>query len=529
MVEHFDVVIVGSGAGGGTMARSLAGTNARVLLVERGDWMPQEEQNWDPVAVWRENRYRAGERWLDRRGKEFVPFMHYLVGGNTKMWGAVLYRLREEDFQEVEHADGISPAWPITYDDLAPWYDQAEEMYHVHGEAGVDPTDPVRRPFPHAAVPHEAEIEELAERLRAQGLHPAPLPLALIDPGASGGCQLCNTCNSFPCRVRRKAEADTCGVSPALDAGDVTLWTRSRVRRVLTDHSGEWATGVVVERDGEQVEVRAEVVVLSAGAVNSAALLLASADERHPDGLANSSGLVGRRYMAHRATMMESVDLRRPHDTVFQKTLAINDFYHATDKHPFPLGNIQSQGRVHPAQVSSVVPLLPTKLLEGWTRRGVEWLAMSEDLPEEDNRVTLTPSGQVRLSYRRSASPAHRLLVKEARAMMRRAGYPVVITHEFKNENTTHQCGTVVFGDDPRTSVLDPMCRAHELANLYVVDASFFPSSAAVNPGLTVVAQSLRVADHIASTHGWQRRTPVAEALASISVPASTPPGGPTS
>lgn len=499
----YDVVVVGSGAGGATVARALAGTRARVLLLERGDWMPQERQNWDPEAVWRHDRYRSGEQWLDRRGRPFQPFMHYLVGGNTKLWGSVLYRLREEDFDEVPRADGVSAAWPISYADLAPWYDLAEEMYHVHGELGADPTDPERKPFPHPPVPHEPEIAALVDRLRDQGLHPAPLPLGLIDPGAQGGCILCATCNSFPCLIRRKADADVCGVVPALD-GAVTLWTGARVRRLETSASGEQVTRVVVERRGETHQVRSRVVVLAAGAVNSAALLLGSATDRHPDGLANGSGLVGRRYMAHRATMMEAVDLRRPHDTVFQKTVALNDFYRAGERTPYPLGNIQAQGRPHPAQVRSVRPLLPSRAIRAWTRRGVDWLAMSEDLPSDDNRVTLTSSGQIRLSYHPGSSPVHGRLVKEARRVLRRAGYPVVVTHEFRNENTTHQCGTVVFGHDPRTSVLDPWCRAHQLDNLYVVDASFFPSSAAVNPGLTVIAQALRVADHLATRFGWQ-------------------------
>ena len=502
--HEYDVVVVGSGAGGGTLARALARTSARVLLLERGGWMPQERQNWDPDAVWRRDRYRSGELWLDRRGKPFQPFMHYLVGGNTKMWGSVLYRLREEDFGEVPHADGVSEAWPIDYSDLAPWYDRAEELYHVHGELGADPTDPERKPFPHPPVPHEPEVEALVGRLRDQGFHPAPLPLGLIDPGAQGGCILCATCNSFPCLIRRKADADTCGVGPALE-GDVTLWTGARVRGLHTTPGGDRVTHVSVERRGEVHEVRGRVVVLAAGAVNSAALLLGSGTERHPDGLANSSGLVGQRYMAHRATMMEAVHPRRPHDTVFQKTLAINDFYRPSERHPFPLGNIQSQGRVHPEQVKSVMPFLPAPAVRAWTRRGMEFLAMSEDLPSPENRVTLTSSGQVRLSYTAGSSPVHGLLVREARRMLRRAGYAGVVTHEFRNENTTHQCGTAVFGEDPRSSVLDPLCRTHDVDNLYVVDASFFPSSAAVNPGLTVIAQALRVADHLTTRFGWER------------------------
>ena len=145
MTVHYDIVIIGSGAGGGTVARALADTGARILVLERGEAIPQEPENWSADAVWKQLRYRTDERWVDGNGAEFRPYTHYCVGGNTKFWGSVLYRLRPEDFQAVEHVDGVSPAWPISYETLAPFYDEAERMYEVHGEAGVDPTDPPRR------------------------------------------------------------------------------------------------------------------------------------------------------------------------------------------------------------------------------------------------------------------------------------------------------------------------------------------------------------------------------------------------
>ncbi|MEZ5094979.1 MAG: GMC family oxidoreductase [Nocardioides sp.] len=503
VVDAFDVVVVGSGAGGGTLARALAGSTARVLVVERGGWLPQEKQNWDPHAVWREQRYREEELWVNRRGADFQPFMHYLVGGNTKFWGAVLYRLREEDFTEVAHTDGLSPAWPIDYPTLAPWYDAAEELYQVHGEVGSDPTDPDRKPVPQPPVPHEPPIAALVEQLRDAGVTPSYLPLALLSPGEPGGCILCNTCNSFPCLVRGKADADTVAMTPALDADNVTLWTHARVEHVETDGSGRRATGVVVRRGDELVTVRADVVVLSAGAVNSAALLLRSATDRHPHGLGNSSGLLGRRYMAHHATMMEAFHPFRVNETVFQKTVGINDFYRPGPGRPFPLGNIQSQGRAHAPIVKAAAPYVPLRLADAFVRRGVDWLAMTEDLPDPGNRVSVTRDGRIRLDYRGNSMGPHDQLVREAVRLFRGLGYWKVVTHRFKNENTTHQCGTAVFGHDSRSSVLDTFCRTHDLDNLYVVDASFFPSSAAVNPGLTVIAQSLRVADHLRSRFGW--------------------------
>jgi choline dehydrogenase-like flavoprotein len=496
---HFDVIIIGSGAGGGTMAWALAATGARILLLERGDFVPQEAENWDPEAVWKRLRYQTRERWLDEGGREFRPYTHYNVGGNTKFWGSVLYRLRREDFEEVPHVDGVSPAWPIDYDTLAPYYERAEQLYQVRGEVGSDPTEPPRGPYPYPAVPHSGGMVEIVARLRGLGLHPSPLPLGLIGPGAPGGCILCNTCNSFACRIHAKSEAEVCAVRPALTSASVTLWTNTCARRLVTNGTGTRVTGVEIEQSGVTSTVQAPIVVVSCGAVNSAALLLRSGGPAHANGLANSSGLVGRRYMAHLATMMQGFHPFRKNSTVFQKTVAINDFYLSGPGVPYPLGQIQSQGRTHGVMAQTVVPSIPLWAYNAWVERGVDWLAMSEDLPDENNRVTVTPDGQIQLFYRPNNLGAHEALVAETRRILRRLGFWLVVAHSHGARNTTHQCGTLVFGTDPQRSVLDPFCRAHDVENLFVVDASFFPSSAAVNPGLTIAAQALRVADHIIS------------------------------
>ena len=397
---HYDIIIIGTGAGGGTMAHALADTGARILLLERGDFVPQEEENWSADAVWKRLRYRTTDRWLDARGREFQPYTHYCVGGNTKFWGSVLYRLRREDFDAIEHRDGVSPAWPIDYDTLEPYYERAERLYHVHGQHGVDPTEAPRGPYPFAPIPHADGMEALVSVLRRRGLNPSPLPLGLIRPGERGGCVLCNTCNSFPCKLHAKSEADICCVRPALRRPNVELWTNALARRLITDGTGGRIQAVEVERNGEIIRVVAPLFVVSCGAVNSAALLLRSATERHPNGLANSSGLVGRRYMAHLATMMQGFHPFRLNATVFQKTVAINDFYWQGPGYPFPLGQIQSQGRTHGVMAQIVVPWIPLWAYERWVARGVDWLAMSEDLPDDDNRVTVQPDGRVRLAYR---------------------------------------------------------------------------------------------------------------------------------
>ncbi len=500
MTAHFDVIIIGSGAGGGTMAQALSTTEARILILERGDFVPQEDENWSPVAVWKHLRYRARERWLDGRGREWTPYTHYGVGGNTKFWGSVLYRLRREDFQAVPHADGISPAWPITYETLEPFYDRAERLYHVRGQAGLDPTEPARGPYPYDPVPHSEEMAAIVEKLRAQGLHPSPLPLGILRPGEPGGCILCNTCNSFACKLLAKSEADVCCVRPALRRPNVTIWTNACASRLIADASGRRVEAVEVERNGETMRVAAPLVVVACGAVNSAALLLRSASVAHPHGLANSSGMVGRRYMAHLATMMQGFHPFRVNSTVFQKTVAINDYYLRGPHADYPLGQIQSQGRTHGVMAQTAYPWIPLWPYEQWVARGVDWLAMSEDLPLLDNRVTVDPDGRIRLRYTPNNTKPHAELVRETHRILRRLGFWTVVKHSHGSRNTTHQCGTVVFGTDPRHSVLDTFCRAHDIENLFVVDASFFPSSAAVNPGLTIVAQALRVADHITAT-----------------------------
>jgi choline dehydrogenase-like flavoprotein len=347
---------------------------------------------------------------------------------------------------------------------------------------------------------------QIVEQLEQQGLHPSPLPLGLLRPGEPGGCILCDTCNSYSCRVHAKSDADVCCIRP-IASPNVTLWTNAEALTIETDGTGRKVSAVTVRRNGEVARIEASVVVAACGAVNSAALLLRSANRAHPHGLANSSGLVGRRYMAHLTTMISAWHLRKNQTRggqKFQKTVAINDFY-LPGRLPYPLGHIQSQGRIHAAMIRGGAPAEfrhkvrlahGLRLLERWTARSVEWLAMTEDLPSADNRVTLE-NGRIRLLYHPNNMRAHHQLVAETDTILRRLGFKSVRPISFATTNTTHQCGTLCFGTDPRASVLDPWCRTHDVENLFVVDASFFPSSAAVNPGLTIVAQALRVADHI--------------------------------
>ncbi|MFI1161915.1 GMC oxidoreductase [Streptomyces sioyaensis] len=428
------------------------------------------------------------------RGRTFTPGVHQYVGGSTKVYGASLPRFREEDFLAVEHWEGTSPAWPFSYTDLEPHYAVAEQWYRVHGSLGQDPTEPRRSgPYPFPALAHEPYVADLAERLRLQGLHPYALAMG-VDYGEGGACVRCRTCDGFPCLVGAKSDAETCGVRPALSEGQVRLLTGTRLVRLDTDPAGRTVVAARAERGGDVLELRAGTFVLSAGAVESAALLLRSQSAAHPHGLGNSSGLVGRGYMQHNNAALLAVDLRRPNTTRFQKTLAVNDYYRPGKGGPYPLGNIQLLGKLQAAMLKAARPRLPRPLLRTMAEHSVEWWVMSEDLPDDDNLVVLAPSGRVRVHWSPTNVRAHRELVGHARQMMRRAGYRFVAAETFGVETNSHQCGTLRAGDDPARSVLDPYCRSHAVHNLFVVDASFFPSSAAMNPALTIAAQAIRVA-----------------------------------
>jgi choline dehydrogenase-like flavoprotein len=498
MSTTYDCIIIGTGAGGGTLAYALRGSGARVLIIERGDFLPNEDENWSVRAVFDQKRYKPAEQWIDAStGKPFQPGVHYFVGGNTKVYGAALPRFRVRDFEALEHEGGTSPAWPLRYSDLEPYYNRAEAIYAVHGEPGYDPTEPPRtQPYPYPAVPNEPYVEALAADLRANGLHPFYLPMG-IDLREGGRCIRCKTCDGFPCKVDAKSDADTRCLRPALEDPNVTLWTRTYVRRLLTDATGRKVTTVEVERDGQVQQVSADRVIVACGAVNSALLLLRSADSKHPDGLANASGLVGRNYMVHNNTALTAIKPLKINPTVFQKTIAVNDYYFGGPGFPYPMGNIQMLGKLQAGMLSISQPLVPKPILDGMANRSVDWWVMSEDLPDPDNCVALRADGRVLVYWKATNRVAHEKLVEAARQMMRDAGYPLVFTQPMGIETNSHQCGTIRFGDDPATSVLNPFCQAHEVDNLYVVDSSFFPSSAAMNPALTIAAQALRVADHL--------------------------------
>jgi choline dehydrogenase-like flavoprotein len=515
VTDSYDAVIVGTGAGGGTLARHLAPSGKRVLLLERGGWLPREPQNWLAQDVFVDNRYVSPDTWYDAKGTGFQPQVHYYVGGATKLYGAALYRLRKEDFGELRHHDGISPAWPISYDELEPYYTQAEALYHVHGARGEDPTEPpASAPYPHPAVSHEPRIQQLADDLAAAGYHPFHAPCGIMLDEANmpySACVRCANCDGFPCLVHAKSDAEVLGVRPALEHPNVTLLTGAKAVRLETSPAGTAVTGVVVERNGVTETYAGDVVVVACGAANSARLLLESATDKHPNGLANGSDQVGRNYMFHASQAVLALS-REENPTVYQKTLGLNDFYFdgGPGNEEYPLGNIQMVGKSQSPMFRGEKPR-ETKLAPRWTleriaKHAIDFWLSTEDLPRPENRVTVDREGKLTLSYTPTNDvPKQHLLAKLKSILGKLDMNADHLIHRFaymKNEipvaGVAHQAGTCRFGSDPATSVLDVDCKAHELDNLYVVDTSFFPSIGAVNPALTAMANALRVGDRIA-------------------------------
>jgi choline dehydrogenase-like flavoprotein len=514
--NHYDVVIIGSGAGGGTLAHKLAPTGKRILLLERGSYVPREQDNWNPRAVNLEGKYQTKEIWHDKDGNELHPHTNYYVGGNTKFFGAALFRLRKEDFGEIRHHGGVSPAWPLSYDDMEPYYAEAENLYHVHGNQGEDPTEPKRSgPYPHPAVSHEPRLQQLSDDFERLGLRPFHTPLGVMlnekDPHASR-CIRCGTCDGFPCLVGAKSDAQVCAVDPALQHANVTLMTNAYVERLETSSSGREISKVIIKNNGTSEEVSGNIVVSSCGAINSAALLLRSANDKHSRGLANNSDIVGRHYMGHVNSVLMALS-KCPNPTIFQKSLSVNDFYFGTAGWNYPMGHISFVGKLDRETLKGGArALTPGWTLDMMAKHSLDFWLTSEDLPDPNNRVTLDNNGGIVLSYKPNNQEGHKRLTAKLKELMQQQTKCSVHGHQCHEglfsrnlfigqriplAGVAHQVGTLRFGSDPNTSALDVNCKAHDIDNFYVVDGSFFCSSGAVNPALTIMANALRVGEHL--------------------------------
>jgi choline dehydrogenase-like flavoprotein len=515
-LDHYDLIVIGSGPGGATLAHRLAPTGKRILLLERGGYLPRSQANWDSKTVFVDAAYQAKETWYGADGRTFHPGLHYYVGGNSKVYGAALLRLRKEDFGELRHADGISPAWPLRYDVFEPYYAEAERLYHVHGKRGEDPHEPpAGADYPYPPLAHEPRIAALSDSFARQGLHPFHLPLGILldeqdgRPTPNSICIRCDAFDGFPCLLNGKADAQVICVEPALAAHpNLTLLTNAYVSKLETDSAGRSVTQVHVTREGGEERYSADIVVAACGALSSALLLLRSANDKHPHGLANGSDQVGRNYMRHNQSVLMALS-REPNETIFQKTLAVSDYYFRADDWEYPLGLIQMCAKSHGEQIrGEALPdwlsLFPEMPFEVMAQHALDFWLSSEDLPRPENRIMLERDGRVVLDITENNMEAHRRLKHKLESHMDAAGaYPHLLERSLylgKNipiGGTAHQAGTARFGTDPASSVLDLDCKAHELDNLYIADASFFVSIGAVNPTLTIIANALRVADRI--------------------------------
>jgi choline dehydrogenase-like flavoprotein len=424
------------------------------------------------------------------------------------MFGAALFRLRREDFGVVKHYDGISPGWPVSYEDFEPYYCQAEELYQVHGLRGEDPTEPpASKPYPFPPIAHEPRIQRLNDDLIKAGHHPFHAPTAVMlneANRAESHCLKCDTCDGFPCLVHAKADAEVIAVRPALKYSNVTLLTNAEVVQLKTTSSGREVSEVLVNRGARIESYRGAIVVLSAGAANSARVLLMSASDKHPNGLANGSDQVGRNYMFHNSQAVVAL-AREPNLTCFQKTLSLNDFYFRDKDFDFPVGNIQMIGKTKGPMFRDDAPFFaPGFALNEMARHSVDFWLTTEDIPDPDNRVTLDRDGKIILSYTFNNEVPTKRLYERLKSMLEFLGMhkhlipnSAYMGKEIPIAGVGHQSGTCRFGSDSKTSVLDANCKAHQLDNLYVVDTSFFCSIGAVNPSLTAIANALRVGDHL--------------------------------
>lgn len=490
-----DIVIIGSGVGGATVAAGLAATGAEILVLEAGGHIADRPENRDQRAIFQRGHFRPDETWYEADGTGFNPGNYYNVGGNSKFYGAVLTRYRREDFDEMQHLDGVSPAWPIAYDDLEPWYGRAEELYQVRGTLGEDPTEPVHsQPYGLKPVADEPAISKVRARLKANGMHPFSLPLGVdIERWLAKGK---TPWDAHPNSFDGKMDAETTALAAALKHENVKLQTGSRVTHLEAAADGR-IVAVHYLRNGEATVLRPKLVILSAGAVQSAVLLLRSANDSNPSGLANRSDQVGRNFMNHNSTAVIAMSPWFRNDSVYQKTFGFNDFYLSDGEGGPPLGNVQLLGRISGTILKGAMPAVPEWLLNLTTAHSIDFYAMSEDLPSPESRV-MVDGDRIVLKWVRSNWQAHERLVAKLKQVLRSAGFPVVVSRAFDKRTPSHQCGTVRIGSDPKDAPLDVFCRAFDHPNLFVVDASFLPTSAAVNPALTIAAQALRVADHIA-------------------------------
>lgn len=478
----YDAIVVGSGLGGSTLAYKLSSHGLKVLVVERGDYVrpsPSRPEG-DPVA-----------RFFPAVERPRIAFS--FVGGRSKFYGAALYRLRESDFREVRHEAGVSPAWPISYAELEPFYGEAERLFRVHGAPDGDPSEPSRSaPYPFAPLPHDPVMEELAAKLRGVGASVSAIPLG-IDHGQGGKCVMCGACDGFFCDRDAKMDAEIAALRPALRTGLVELVTQAECVRVLTDTSGSRVTGILLRTGEREQEVRAGIVALGCGIDDSALLLRRSGTGAHPEGLGNDNGVLGRYLAGHHAGMILPLAGWQPVGLRHTKTFGVNMHYEPSPDWPYPTGIIQMAGQM---PLWEVLPRPMRPLFRAILGRCMRVFYMTEAIPRRESGFVFKGDRIKRtISPPRNSKTLARLR-KRAAADLRAAGYRVWAPRLC---TLWHTVGTARMGDDPSTSVTDRNGMVHGIRGLYVADASVLPTAGAVNTGLTIIALALRTGSAIAA------------------------------
>ncbi len=494
LAEAYDVVIVGSGFGGGAVAHALSHRGIRTLLVERGMWSARDDEDWNGQSILLAGRYRSESpvaiAQYGKAAKDTTP--NAVVGGNSIFFGGASLRLRELDFA----------TWPITYAELEPWYARAEALLEVHGTAGEDPTGPPRStPYPATPPPFSEPALRIYEGAKAAGFHPFHVPTAIDYSGRRGdACIRCNTCDGFPCKVSAKNDVAVTMLARA-DAAHLTIVAGATASRVLHAHGRATGVEVIDRATGQRHEVTARTVVVAAGAMHTPALLLRSGLQEH-----DRSQLLGKNLMRHCNAMMGYVfPFQTNPQAVNHKQICISDLYEqerATTQRA--VGVIQDMMMPPPEVVRVMAPGGFRWLAYKFAARIQTLICIAEDEPQVTNFVSLSsdrvdalglPVTTIAHAY--SAADLHRrdLLVGAARKVMRAAGG--MIGKVRLVDSFSHAVGTTRFGTDAATSVLDVDCALHGVPNVFVTDGSVMPTSGGVNPSLTITANALRVSERI--------------------------------